>query len=591
MKQVIRYILISSLIVSMVPTSVFAADIVDDELVAQVNDSLVDNLSPDDSGQAVAAAEPPVAVDTTQAVGDPAPIQADHPADVSTVEPAPDVTLRPTPIPANADIIVSGFDVQSGRLQAIELRNMTDKLIDLGRFAVEAVYLDDTGSEASCRVSQLGYIYAKQYVTIVQSGVTVNVDHSDDTVAYDAALSCDDASGVLVSIEVVAVDAATPEVVERVLVEDAAPALNGRWIRKTTGSYRTGMIADFVAPGKADARSLYYGELYQPPYAPPLTIIEMYMTPPLCAPDDVALTCVRYVKVRNDAQIGDAPLDLGRYRLRAGLPTSSSTATNTTTLRGYLAPGEVTFITQAIDGRSVYIGSSEGSAWFEDRLGLVSYREQSKVAPYVGAGTVARTGLSWAFDPTDNEWKWSLPSPDTVENIIRLPASGKGAVEPKQLVPCNDNQYRSEETGRCRAIATTAALTPCKDGQYRSEQTNRCRTIALAGGTLVPCKDNQYRSEETNRCRLIATAASNLVPCKDNQYRSEETNRCRTIVSTTIPAAAFAVEPIADTGKAFVGWWVLGGVGLIAVGYAAWEWRREVSLLIRRIGGVFKVSK
>jgi hypothetical protein len=50
-----------------------------------------------------------------------------------------------------------------------------------------------------------------------------------------------------------------------------------------------------------------------------------------------------------------------------------------------------------------------------------------------------------------------------------------------------------------------------------------------------------------------------------------------------MPTAAFAVEPVRDTAATFVGWWALGGVGLLAIGYAGWEWRREVVSLIGRI--------
>jgi tellurite resistance protein len=155
------------------------------------------------------------------------------------------------------------------------------------------------------------------------------------------------------------------------------------------------------------------------------------------------------------------------------------------------------------------------------------------------------------------------------------------------LQPCKDNQYRSEETNRCRTIVATAVSVPCKDGQYRSEETNRCRNIALAGSTLVACGDDQYRSEATNRCRNIVTLTGTLTPCKDNQYRSEETNRCRNITTSTVPAAAFAVESTPDTGKVFVGWYALGGVGALAVAYGVWEWRSEAMAAVRRIASFF----
>ncbi|HET8884693.1 MAG TPA: hypothetical protein VFM68_04455, partial [Candidatus Saccharimonadales bacterium] len=134
-------------------------------------------------------------------------------------------------------------------------------------------------------------------------------------------------------------------------------------------------------------------------------------------------------------------------------------------------------------------------------------------------------------------------------------------------------------------------LTACKIGQYRHPETNRCRNTISTSGSLKPCKANQYRSAETNRCRNVATAASTLKPCNDNQYRSAETNRCRKIVATSVPEAAFAVEPVVESGKAFVGWWTLGGVGALAIGYGAWEWRREAATALRKVAEFFTSTK
>jgi len=126
---------------------------------------------------------------------------------------------------------------------------------------------------------------------------------------------------------------------------------------------------------------------------------------------------------------------------------------------------------------------------------------------------------------------------------------------------------------------TDTSPAPCPAGKYRNPLTNRCRKISTAG--LTPCKDGQYRSEETNRCRNIVTASVQK-PCKDNQYRSEETNRCRNLPASAVPEAAFAVQPVKDNGVVFVGWLALSGVGLLAGGYAAWEWRSELAALWRR---------
>jgi hypothetical protein len=193
-------------------------------------------------------------------------------------------------------------------------------------------------------------------------------------------------------------------------------------------------------------------------------------------------------------------------------------------------------------------------------------REVSKSDIYVGAAD----NMAWAL--IDGIWQYSdQPTPGSLNLASVTKPVDIVVTEP---VPCPAGQYRNISTNRCRLIATTTStLTQCKDGQYRSEETNRCRTIAFAGGTLTPCSDNQYRSEETNRCRNVVAASATLKPCTDNQYRSEETNRCRTI--TQLQTAPYAVAPnVVQSDR--TGWWVAGGVIILALGYVGWEWRREV---------------
>lgn len=158
---------------------------------------------------------------------------------------------------------------------------------------------------------------------------------------------------------------------------------------------------------------------------------------------------------------------------------------------------------------------------------------------------------------------------------------------------CRDDQYRSEETNRCRNVVTANVPTPCKDGQYRSEETNRCRSIVLAvASVLKPCADNQFRNPETNRCKTIASSDDvALADCGEGRERNADTHRCRNVAAKSVPQAAFGVEPIAQGGTAFIGWWALGGVGLLALGYAGWEWRQEMVTAIRKVGSFFHTHK
>src|SRR5664279_1238330 len=213
------------------------------------------------------------------------------------------------------------------------------------------------------------------------------------------------------------------------------------------------------------------------------------------------------------------------------------------------------------------------------------------VTPYESADTVKNEGLSWAYDEADNSWKWSMPSPGSVKNNITMPVEEVAIVENTGLTPCNANQYRSSETNRCRLIASNvSSLVPCREGQYRSQETNRCRSAAGAFSSLGPCKAGQARNSLTNRCRSVLRASTSLKPCNENQARNPETNRCRNAVKG-VSDTAFAVQPVKDGTKAFVGWWALGGLGILAGGYGVWEWRRELAGLAGRTKQFFTSAR
>lgn len=204
---------------------------------------------------------------------------------------------------------------------------------------------------------------------------------------------------------------------------------------------------------------------------------------------------------------------------------------------------------------------------------------------------------SWAY--VDGLWQFSYAPTPGGPNVAlaQLPCqsgyerdelSGRCKKVPAPVLPvlCAEGQYRSEATGRCRTAAVSAILVPCKDGQYRSEETGRCRAFAnVASTVLKPCMDDQFRNPLTNRCKSIASSDdATLTDCGEGRERNPETHRCRNVVSANVPAATFAVAPIKETAKGFVGWWALGGVGLLAAGYGAWEWHRELAGLVRRAG-------
>lgn len=215
------------------------------------------------------------------------------------------------------------------------------------------------------------------------------------------------------------------------------------------------------------------------------------------------------------------------------------------------------------------------------------------------------------FSPTParpNEFKqW----PDCKAGYVRHELTGRCVKEPVEPVPtpCRPGQYRSPETGRCRNIVSEPELAPCKPGQYRSPETGRCRNISKLK-TQTPCREGYYRSEITGRCRSIAaTAAKTLKPCPDGKFRNPatgrckkiaadsdvlkecpegfernpKTRRCRKVALATAPKPGFAPEQVKQVTGAMWGWWVLGGVSLLAVGYAGWQWCWEIGRAAARL--------
>lgn len=213
-------------------------------------------------------------------------------------------------------------------------------------------------------------------------------------------------------------------------------------------------------------------------------------------------------------------------------------------------------------------------------------------------------GTSWAL--VDGEWRQThAPTPgeanvfqrwqdceegkqinEATGNCVKIPAPPAGPAA------CAPGYYRHPDTGRCRKLATAKTPAPCKEGQYRSEETGRCRSIAsVAAKTLKPCKDGYFRNPETGRCKKIAADSDVLKECAEGFERNPKTNRCRKVIAASMPQAGFAPQKVEQVAGATWGWWVFGGVGLLALGYGAWQWRWELGQLLRRVGAAFTSGK
>ena len=248
-----------------------------------------------------------------------------------------------------------------------------------------------------------------------------------------------------------------------------------------------------------------------------------------------------------------------------------------------LNPGE--FLTIKIKNTNLKLPKTKGKVYLLDEAGSkISSAEYEKLAK----------SSSWSL--IDDEWTRTFAVTEGAANIFKeypncqsghernvLGRCVKIATPPVES-PCPVGQYRHPETRRCRKIEAEKTITPCKDGYYRSEETGRCRSIASAAAkTLKPCPEGQFRNSATGRCKKIASTDDIAKECPEGFERNPQTKRCRKIKSANMPTVGSAAAEVKQVAGATWGWWVFGGVSLLAVGYGVWQWRWEISQFVRRI--------
>ena len=248
-----------------------------------------------------------------------------------------------------------------------------------------------------------------------------------------------------------------------------------------------------------------------------------------------------------------------------------------------LNPGE--FLVIKIKNTNLKLPKTKGKVYLLDESGskidISEYNNMPK-------------GASWSL--VDDEWTRTFAITEGAANIFKeyldcqngyernaLGRCVKIAIPPVES-PCSVGQYRHPETRRCRKIEAAKTITPCKDGYYRSEETGRCRSIASAAAkTLKPCPEGQFRNSSTGRCKKIASTDDIAKECPEGFERNPQTKRCRKIKSASMPTVSSAAAEVKQVAGATWGWWVFGGVSLLAVGYGVWQWRWEISQFVRKI--------
>ena len=248
-----------------------------------------------------------------------------------------------------------------------------------------------------------------------------------------------------------------------------------------------------------------------------------------------------------------------------------------------LNPGE--FLTIKIKNTKLKLPKTKGKVYLLDEAGSqIDSAEYEKLAK----------SSSWSL--IDDEWMQTFMITENSENIFKEYPDCQSGYERNALgkcvkiatppveSPCPVGQYRHPETRRCRKNEAAKTITPCKDGYYRSEETGRCRSIASAAAkTLKPCPEGQFRNSSTGRCKKIASTDDIAKECPEGFERNPQTKRCRKIKSANMPAVGSAAAEVKQVAGATWGWWVFGGVSLLAVGYGIWQWRWEISQFVRKI--------
>ena len=248
-----------------------------------------------------------------------------------------------------------------------------------------------------------------------------------------------------------------------------------------------------------------------------------------------------------------------------------------------LNPGE--FLTIKIKNTKLKLPKTKGKVYLLDEAGSkIDSAEYEKLSK----------SSSWSL--IDDEWMQTFMITENSENIFKeyldcqngyernaLGRCVKIAIPPVES-PCPVGQYRHPETRRCRKNEAAKTITPCKDGYYRSEETGRCRSIASAAAkTLKPCPEGQFRNSSTGRCKKIASTDDIAKECPEGFERNSQTKRCRKIKSANMPTVGSAAAEVKQVAGATWGWWVFGGVSLLAIGYGVWQWRWEISQFVRKI--------
>lgn len=441
------------------------------------------------------------------------------------VQPAP-VELKDSPI------LITGYQAYTGGFDFIQIYNNSSQMINLEGWRLEWKIINPAGSSSTIKIALQNWLPGNEFAIIAEDGA---IDGAD--LEYQP----NPAAGDVTELKIVPPPGGFAAYTTKGNLFSA-----GRYAMEPTSAGNFSTARPFVLAG-ADS-PLYGGGLYSPPPKTNLKIVEILANSRRCSPQDANtdLTCHNYIKLFNPT---NKPIALDFYRLRAGWGNDNPGINNTFSLGGTLAPGQYLTVVARDDGKPLDLTASGGYVWLEDSYGISKYENTAYRYPDLGGENYR--GFSWAMDDS-GKWHWAVPAPSGANDFSQRP----------------------------KIKTTTSTLVPCKPGQQRNPATNRCRSTVSATSTLKPCQPGQTRNPATNRCRG-ATSTSALKPCMVGQERNPETNRCRKVAAASTSLPSIQDIESAPDGRNYR-WWIVGLVAAGAIGFATWEWRRDIASWLSR---------
>jgi hypothetical protein len=553
-----------------------------------------------------------------------------------TIFPLSVFAVPTTPFKTTGPFVISAYSFTGPHLRYVQIFNTSNTVASLDGWKIVTTAKSTPANVTYQHDALSGVMAPKTHVIASQVGIFINQSFTIQSTGIQTAptlstlsLVPPEGSGFLdETVTTPSITSSTPREGTNYYVK--------RSPSETTGNTYLSSFTFGASPGE-----MMIDQLYVTPNAPGLKIYEVFSDSVACGPFDVAANCADYVKVYNP--LGGDRIDLSKYRVRTGTLGQSSSSSNTTVMSGYLEPGRYASypINLSSSGGWIWIEDLYGtSAYQETTLNYPSntgYDEQAwsyddmksiwQWTPYL---TPSDQNNRFLAERPINECEGVVISElaanvDSDDQFIELFNPSQALID---LSGCVIQTNRSSVKSHVFTDTTIPpldyltvyikdtdlTLTKTTTGTVyllSSDQTIEVDTVSYADlktdtswmrsndvwqQTYTPtpgehnvftkyseCDPGYFRSLATGYCNKNSEPSNVLAACAPGKYRNPATNRCRKTAQVSSAVADFPVESITQTGQAALGWWAFGGVGLLAAGYAGWEWRFELMSALRKM--------